>query len=75
MVEKYFTKEDIKKQFGVESVSDLCFSDIKEGKLKYFLLEGAEKEAAILRQFKRLKEDKKKVATPEKNGSLGKWME
>lgn len=66
MIEKYFTKHDIKKQFDVESVSDICFNDIEEEKLRYFILGGGEKETAILQQFKRLKEDKKQVATPER---------
>ena len=51
---------------GVENIPDSCFSGIEEERLKYFILEGNEKDDAILRQLKRLKEDKKQVATPER---------
>lgn len=60
MIEKYFTKHDIKKQFDVESVSDICFNDIEEEKLRYFILEGGKKKQLFYSSLNDLRKIKSK---------------
>ena len=66
MKEKYFTKDDIKNIFDVEKVSDICLRDLPEEGLKYFVLIDNEKDEAVLRELKRIKENTKVAAKPER---------